>query len=145
MIKNKKIKRVFHTWDKWECYRAGFYETGLSGVSKEEAEGKYADFLRDSDKFRAAIRQVFKEWPNSTEHYLTNENMNRVAWIGQASACISEGLPSCYRGGYFKLSPEERLQADNVALGELNHWLENKGYDPVDFEGAGVNVKANLY
>lgn len=138
------MNRIYHTWDKWECYPAGFYETGIDGLSKEEAEAKYANFL-SSDDFRKALDRVLAEWKNSCEHYLSNENMNRIAWLGQASACIWLGLPSCYRGGFNLLPKEEQEKADSIALEYLNKWLQSVGEAPVDAQGAQSKTQANLY
>ena len=95
--------------------------------------------------FESSLKRVISEWRNSCEHYLTNEKMNRIAWLGQASLCIETGIPSCYRSGYFLLSQKEREEADNMALKYLNVWLESNGYKPTDLEGAGVSAQANIY
>ncbi len=105
----------------------------------------YRAFLADLDAFDSALRRVMAEWPKSTEHYLTNESMNRVAWLGQASACIALGLPSKYRSGYFLLTDEQQKAADNLALEYLNKWLAEHGDQPVELEGAGVSAKVNIY
>lgn len=138
-------ERIYHTWDKWECYPAGFYENGKDGLDDEVCKKSYADFLSDDDRFRAALERVLAEWGKSCEHYLTNEGMNRIAWLGQASACLALGLPSKYRSGYFLLSDDQQKAADLIALEYLNRWLTGRGFDPVDLEGAGVRAKVNLY
>lgn len=138
-------KRIYHTWDKWECYPAGFYEGQLTGKTDEECREMYRAFLSDLTRFGIALNRVLSEWANSCEHYLTNESMNRIAWLGQASACIDIGIPSKYRSGYFLLTDEQQKQADLLALEYLNRWLLSKGFDPVDLEGAGVKTKVNLY
>ncbi len=139
-----KIKRVYHTWEKWECYPAGFYAE-TSDMSEQECKEAYRDFLKDENRFREALANVLVSWPTSCEHYLTNEKMNRIAWLGQASACIALGIPSRYRSGYFLLTKEERAAADLIALEYLNDWLVARGEDVVDLEGAGVSAKANIY
>lgn len=100
---SQKIKRIFHTWDKWECYPAGFYENSINGKTKDEFEEIYKNFLSDLNKFETALNRVLSEWKNSCEHYLSNEKMNRIAWLGQASLCIETGIPSSFRTGYFLL------------------------------------------
>lgn len=140
-----KPKRIYHTWDKWECYPAGFYETGKEGIEDDAAREMYREFLSDGPRFQRALERVLCEWPNSCEHYLTNESMNRIAWLGQASACIDMGLPSKYRSGYFLLSKEQQGAADATALEYLNKWLSGRGFDAVDSDGAGVSAKVNLY
>lgn len=138
-------ERIYHTWEKWECYPAGFYEGQVTGKTDEECKEMYRAFLADLDAFDSALRRVMAEWPKSTEHYLTNESMNRVAWLGQASACIALGLPSKYRSGYFLLTDEQQKAADNLALEYLNKWLAEHGDQPVELEGAGVSAKVNIY
>jgi len=141
------MKRIFHTWDKWECYPAGFYENqpNNSDATKDELERQYASFLADDERFRAAIQRVLSEWPRSCEHYLSNENMNRIAWIGQASACIALGLPSAFRGGFHLLSKEQQDRADGLALEGLNLWLCARGEPPLTREQAASKTEANLY
>lgn len=141
----QKIERVYHTWDKWECYPAGFYENSVQGKSKNECIEIYRSFLSDQDSFRKGLERVLREWINSCEHYLSNEKMNRIAWLGQAACCIEEGIPSCYRSGYFLLTDEQKIQADNLALEYLNKWLTYNGYEKVDLIGAGVKAHANIY
>lgn len=144
-LEPKTLKRIYHTWDKWECYPAGFYEGQKEGMEDEQCKESYRDFLSDLPRLGRAIVRVMSEWKNSCEHYLTNESMNRVAWLGQASACIDMGMPSRYRSGYFLLTDEQQKAADALALEHLNKWIVEHGGDPVDSDGAGVSAKVNLY
>lgn len=140
------MTRVYHTWDKWECYPAGFYENKApNGWTNLEATRQYADFLRDTPKFADALIRILAEWPNSCEHYLSNENMNRIAWLGQASACIAMSLPSAFRGGYHLLSTEEQRTADETALVALNAWLEKRGEPALKLDEAGSKLEVELY
>ena len=145
MKKAKNLKRIYHTWDKWECYPAGLYETGWKEKEDEECKKAYYYFLSDPDKFRGGLEMVLAGWKNSCEHYLTNESMNRIAWLGQASACAVLGIPHKYASGYFLLSEQQRKDADNLALEYLNKWLLAHGFDSVDLQGAGVSSQVNLY
>lgn len=138
--------RVYHTWDKWECYRAGFYdERPRDGVTVEAGEELYRDFLADPIRFGAALEVVTTQWKHSCEHYLTNERMNRIAWLGQASVAQALGLPSCCRGGYHRLTQEQKNAADALALEYLNRWLISAGMEPVDLDKAGSKTEAELY
>lgn len=140
------MKRIYHTWDKWECYPAGFYENKApGGLSQNEAVKRYAEFLRDTPAFTSALARVITEWPNSCEHYLSNENMNRIAWLGQASACVALGLPSCFRGGFNLLTPEEQQTANQTALAALNEWLTRRGEEPLTLETARAKTQVELY
>lgn len=140
-----KINRIYHTYEKWECYPAGFYEESVEGKDEKELKESYREFLQDLGRFGSALEDVITTWKNSCEHYLTNEKMNRIAWLGQASACLAMGIPSKYRPGYFLLTKPEQEAADLLALDYLNKWLVSRGEEPVTMEGAGVNAKANIY
>jgi hypothetical protein len=84
--------RIFHTFDKWECHKAGFYKNIKDGWTNEECELEYIRILTDENLFRSSLKRVIEEWNNSCEHYLTNKSMNRIAWLGQASVCIASGI-----------------------------------------------------
>jgi len=137
--------RIFHTWERWECYKAGFYAERLTEMTQEEGEEKYQAFLSDLDAFGAALHDVITKWKYSCEHYLTNDRMNRIAWLGQASVCYALGIPSMCRGGYHRLADEQKKAADNLALAYLNRWLSANGRNLVDYDSAGGRTKAELY
>lgn len=128
--------RIVHTYDKWECFKAGFYATTKEGMTKQECEEAYRDFLADDARFGAALESVITEWKHSCEHYLTNEAMNRVAWLGQASACYAMGIPSVFRGGFYLLSEPQQAHANELAHAALNRWLEANGRPAVTMEQA---------
>ncbi|MFB5624636.1 MAG: IbrB-like domain-containing protein, partial [Nitrosopumilus sp.] len=99
----KDSSRIFHTFDKWECHKAGFYASKKDGMTADECEQAYADFLSDTNLFASVLENVISEWVNSCEHYLTNRAMNRIAWLGQAAICYHSGIPSKFCSGYNRL------------------------------------------
>lgn len=138
------VSRIYHTWDKWECYRAGFFnDAPPSGMTKEDCEQAYKAFLSDLDLFKKYALLVISEWTYSCEHNLTNESMNRIAWIGQAAMCRYNGISSVYRGGFNLLSEEAQQKANDVALDVLNQWLFINGYKQIEmpkgYSDKGVN------
>jgi hypothetical protein len=58
--------RVFHTFEKWECYQAGFYATTKEGVSQAAGEGQYREFLADPERFADALGHVTDECARHT-------------------------------------------------------------------------------
>jgi ParB-like chromosome segregation protein Spo0J len=123
-INTSDENRVFHTFDKWECFAAGFYETAPpKGMTKTQCEEEYAKFLSDDKLFRKTLKKVTTEWVHSCEHYLTNDSMNRIAWLGQASLCYAKKIPAAFRGGFHLLTEEDQLRANTTALEFLNKWL----------------------
>lgn len=138
--------RIFHTYEKWECYKAGFYNTTLNGLTKEECERMYESFLSLEEAFSEALEHVITEWKHSCEHYLTNTAMNRIAWLGQAAACFAMGIPSSFRGGFNLLTGDKAEKANQVALKYLNKWLSANGRPEVTLEEAySGNRQSDIY
>ena len=139
--------RIFHTFDKWECHKAGFYASSVDGRDKDECEELYAEFLRDTYRFQKSAESVIREWRHSCEHYLTNRSMNRIAWIGQASMCYATGIPSKYCAGFNLMSEVEQDAANDIALTALNEWLAENGRPEVSMDEAmgGVGRQVEIY
>lgn len=119
------MKRVYHSWDKWECYKAGFYSPsppdGLNSQQSEEAFAMYFDSL---EQFELDLIYILNNWKYSCEQFLTNENLNRVAWLGQACVCHHLGISSVFRSGYKYLSLDKQKKADNLAQKYLNGFID---------------------
>jgi ParB-like chromosome segregation protein Spo0J len=145
--KEKETERILHTYDKWECFKAGFYrEQPPVGMTIEQAEEAYRDFLSNLKLFEKALKKVIVDWKHSCEHYLTNDSMNRIAWLGQASVSLELGIPSRFRGGYNLLTDEQKKKADKLAFKYLNKWLKQVGRKQLDtIEEAGIKSEVNLY
>lgn len=140
------VKRVYHTWDQWECYPAGFYDPKPPrGMTVPECKTAYRNFLADLTRFSKALDRVLAEWPNSSEHYLSNERMNRIAWLGQASMCIETRVSKFFCGGYFLLPEGKREAADLCALEALNKWLATRREAPLTLQEAASKTQADLY
>lgn len=137
--------RVFHTFDKWECYQAGFYKKTVEGKSKAECEEEVRAFLADPKRFEKALKHVVSKWKNSCEHYLTNAAMNRIAWLGQAAFCQALGIPAEFRGGFFLLTKAEQERADRLALAYLNKWLKKRGDKPLTMDEAKPDRQTDIY
>ena len=48
--------RVFHTFDKWECYKAGFYKNTHPTLNREECEEEYRKFLSNEKRFEEYLK-----------------------------------------------------------------------------------------
>lgn len=141
------MERIYHTWDEWECYPAGLYETlpPREGMTAQECRDAYTEFLRDLDRFRIGLEGMLTEWPNSTEHYLTNIRMNRIAWLGQAAMCHQTRVPRAFRAGFMQLTTEEQAAANELALEYLNKFLVGRGEAELTMETAQSKTEADLY
>jgi len=138
--------RIYHTWEKWECYKSGFFETKPPNkMTDDEAKHCYKQLLSDISLFESVLQKVITEWPNSCEHNLTNTSLNRIAWLGQASLAYHSQIPAHYRTGYHLLTEQQKNDADNSALKYLNKWLENHNMEIVEIENAKSQLMVELY
>lgn len=138
--------RIFHEWQDWECFPAGFYsDKPPQGKTVEQCENEYRDFLSDTSLFESYLKRVISEWKHSCEHYLTNEKMNRIAWLGQASMCLYSGVPSRFCGGYNLLNENQKKDADLMAHKYLNIWLKKNGRKELTWQEAQSKSKADIY
>jgi hypothetical protein len=138
--------RILHQWDQWECYPAGFYgDKPPAGMTREDCEETYRTLLADIPAFEAALSTVVMTWERSCEHYLTNDRMNRIAWLGQASLCVAHRIPSTFRGGYNLLTEAQQKAADEAALRALNFWLTLHGRPTLTLEEVQSKTQADLY
>lgn len=124
-MKKQSDNRIHHPWHLWEDYKHNFYG-GVLEYKKDGVLETYASLLRDLNQFEEAMKIIISEWKFSCEHNLTNDAMNRIAWLGQASAALVHNIPhNVGMGGYNLLTIEEQQAADNLAGKYLNLWMEN--------------------
>ena len=140
------ILRIYHRWEEWECYPAGFFgEHPPEGMTEKDCQDKYAEFFRNIPMFKKFAYRVIEEWINSSEHNLSNPNMNRIAWIGQSSVCLAYGISSKYRGGFHLLTDGEQLKANSAALEIINYWMFLHGHGAFTLDTIRSRTEANLY
>lgn len=138
-------QRIFHTYEKWECHKAGFYASSKEGMTKNQCEEAYKEFLVDLNRFESALSEVVSKWKHSCEHYLTNSSMNRIAWLGQAAMCFATGIPAAFRGGYNLLNEEQKYAADMMALKYLNRWMTSNNRSHVMLPEACGRNEVDIY
>ena len=138
--------RIFHTYDKWECHKAGFYKSSKDGWTHDQSKSEFIRIISDQELFSEILNKLIIEWKHSCEHYLTNKSMNRIAWLGQAAVCYHSGVPSCYSSAWFDIPKEVQDQANETALKYLNKWLLMNGRSENDFnEAASIGRQIELY
>ena len=138
--------RIFHTYDKWECHKAGFYKSTKDGWSHEQSEIEFKRILSDQDLFSEILNKLIIDWKFSCDHYLTNTSMNRIAWLGQAAVCYHSGVPSRYSSAWFDIDSETRDKANATALKYLNKWMVLNNYNEAGYnEAASIGRQIELY
>ena len=86
------MERIYHRYENWECFKNGFFKN-VSGAEKTNLSKKVIELFEDSKQTEVFMKKVISEWTFSSEHNLSNNSLNRVAWLGQAACCIYAGIP----------------------------------------------------
>lgn len=126
------MEQIFHPYEKWEEYHAGMWRT-LGGKDRDVMAVAVYEFMR-GECFYAAMKRVTSEWTYSCEQNLTNGSINRVAWLGQAAACLALGCPEdLTRIVWHTLTDRERAVADDEADAAIFEW-ERKHLEKINAE-----------
>lgn len=119
------MKRVYHHHERWEDYKAGQY--ALSYGPQAEGELQSARLLADEARLYESMSAVTREWPNATEHNLTNVEQNRRAWLGQAACCFTLGVPDfIVKSGWHTLPSTIQDRANAVADQVIREWEQSR-------------------
>jgi len=128
--------RIFHQYDKWESIEYDFFATTHKTWSKLQCQHKYLELMVVLDEFEDILMNVIKEWKFTCEQNLTNKSLNRIAWLGQSAMAYKYKIPAIFSSGWQLLDKTEQHNANIIALGVLNFWLENNGLQTVDLDTA---------
>lgn len=121
------MERIFHHYNKWEDYHAGMYAE--SKECRKERVALAAFILGTPEICTKAMEKVVSEWKNATEYNLSNAEINRKAWLGQA-AC------SCYTGihedetreAWGIMTETQRIEANRIAANIIKRWVAEREF-----------------
>ncbi len=117
----RKIKQKFHHFSKWEDFKGGLYKTNVERYGDKVQMS--ADLLSNQDEFFDVAIEMFSKWVYSTEQNLTDNMINKKAWIGQASCCFNHQAPDYATiEAWWSLSDEIKVEANNTAKKALKKW-----------------------
>lgn len=123
------MKRIYVSWDKWECQKNGMWRT----VSKDEETvmlKKSIEFTGNHIIYGNAMLSVILEWTNSMNHFLSNPSVNKRAYLGHCAVCYAIGVPEyIVRIAWKELTNQQRELADDIASKTLKLYfneIENK-------------------
>lgn len=105
--------RIFYHFQYWECWKNGLYENNRKDEDKIEKARK---ILCDVSLCDFHFSNVLSTWPISSKVHLSNKSINRQAWVGHASFCISHGANENEGiSAWWKITKEEQIRANAIA------------------------------
>jgi hypothetical protein len=116
------MERIYHEWDKWECYEAGFFSSLIKG-NKQELTDLCISLYKNQEDFKFICNSIIKEWKYSCEHNLTNDSLNKIAWLGQSACAKKFGICSdISREAFNHLNVFEQGIANGIADNCIKEW-----------------------
>ena len=122
------MERIYHHFKYWEDHKHGFYDN-CSGKERDIKIEKVLEMFNSEQLTRENMTRVIDEWIYSCEQNLTNESMNKIAYLGQGACCLYAEVPSTVTmEAWSKLSKDVKDRSNRIANEVLNVWLSrNKG------------------
>ncbi len=117
------MERIYHPYWLWEDFKNGFYDN-ISGEKKKELSLKVIELFNDSKLTKENMMRVINEWKYSCEHNLSNDSMNKIAYLGQGACCLYAGIPNAITmESWSLLSKERQKESDKIANEVLEIWI----------------------
>lgn len=117
-----QINKIWHHYQNWEDYHAGLWRT-ISGKERTKLLKKAIEFTGDAKLYGSFMQRVIIEWPISCEQNLSDQNINRRAWIGHAACCLAIGAPDdVTRTAWGYLSQVQQDDANAEADRAISEW-----------------------
>jgi len=125
MNSKTELNRIYHPWNLWEDYENNFYDN-CSGVEKEEKAKKVIEMFNSESLTRECMFYVVDNWRYSMEHNLTNNSMNKIAYIGQCACCYFGNIPNTITMEcWSKLTNDVKERSNRIAKEAIDRWSEN--------------------
>ena len=116
------MKQIYHHYDKWEDYHHGMYAEDKE--DRKERVQLAVSILGDPATCEKAMRMVVDQWEIATEFNLSNAEINRRAWLGQACCSIYAGVHEDEtREAWGLLTVQQRTTANTIATVVIREWL----------------------
>lgn len=125
--RGEKVKQCYFHYAEWEDYQNGMY-SDCSVSEYEKAVKLSMDLLSNNSVFKSSIKKMFEKWVKSTKENLTNNDINKRAWVGQATCCFNHSSnEKATREAWGLLNEKTRDMANNVAEECINEWIKTNG------------------
>ena len=119
------MERIFHHYNLWEDFHAGMYDE--SKDDRQTRVAKAAQILGTPELCQAAMEKVITEWEIATEYNLSNAEINRKAWLGQAAcACFAGIHEDETREAWGTMTEAQRIKANEIAATIIRAWVRDR-------------------
>jgi hypothetical protein len=122
-----KIARSPLPYTAWEDHQAGLYALTYQDDQVRVAQ----ELLSDKERLRIAMQTATDQWPNAALHQLSNPDLNRRAWLGQAACMINNLVPAnATKVAWSRLTDAQRRDANHAADLVIYAWEQANAVIP---------------
>lgn len=115
------IKQIYIPCWEWEDWINGMWAKGDESRLQEAIE-----FTGDHVKYGQAMKEVIIAWPRTMLNSLTNNSINKRAFLGHCAVSYKTGIQeSITRMAWKELTDQQRYDADKVARETIDEWTNN--------------------
>jgi len=118
------MKQIYHHYLKWECYKNGMWRM----ETKEYNEKKLPEIIKFTGchkSYGKSMIEAVDNWKYSIEHHLTDNSINKRAYIGHAACNFSFGWPEyLVRTAWNQLNQTQQFKANKMADNAIEHFIK---------------------
>jgi hypothetical protein len=119
------MKQIFYPYYVWECYKNNMYLT--KDENEEENIKKVIYFFNTEDLFFLTCIEVFKNYKYTLKHHLTDNGINKIAYLGQVSCNYKFNIPEItIKKAWFLLSNEIQIKSNKIAENLIKIYFKNE-------------------
>lgn len=116
------MERIWHPYWLWEDHRDGMWRK-LPRHEEAEALRLAVEFTGNAELYGEWMMRATQEYFHGCQHNLTDQSLNKQAWIGHAACCLAHKLPEyIVRKAWAMLSEEQRVAANHKADLAVKAW-----------------------
>lgn len=118
------MKQVYVPYWHWEDWKSGMWRK-LPITEESEMLNRAIEFTGDHIKYGQAMQKVSKKWNMTMINGLTNQSINRRAFLGHCACSYKFKCPEYITRRAWKLLTEnQRVLADHVAQQTIDEWMQ---------------------
>jgi len=127
---HSKVNKEWYKYELWEDYKNGMYSNrNISEKVQNRMISHAKKILSNPELFYITAKEMIDKWIISAKENLSNEAMNRRAWIGQATCCYACKITELdCRYAWAELTEQQRESANKIADKIIYEYINKTQY-----------------
>jgi len=119
------MKRIYHHYLKWECYKNEMYLT--KDINELKNINIVLDFFRNDNLFLDTGIEFIDKWKFTLQHHLSDDSINKIAYIGQLACNYKYKIPEITtKKAWYLLDENTQIKANRTAKLIIYKYLNNE-------------------